>query len=296
MADQEQTGHKSKATEVGDRSLHAQGATGRAVSLRKVKENIELRRWAEILFDSYRTGTPIEPLSETDPGLGVREAHLIQKMFAERLRSWLGGEVIGYKLGLTSRPMQELLGVNTPDYAPVLSTMSHNSGERVGIGSAIAPKAEAEITLIMEKTLRGPGVTALAAARAVEGAVASIEVVDSRVADWRIKLVDTVADLGSSRAAVLGDRVVPVDFDLRWCGMAIYHNGDLAGTGAGAACMGSPFIAVAWLANELANYGEVLEAGTFVLTGALHAAFPVASGDTVWASFDRLGSVSVSFG
>ena len=261
-----------------------------------VRTSAELRRWAEVLFDSYRTGIPIEPLSETVPGLGVEDAHQIQTLLVERLQAWMGGEVIGYKLGLTSRPMQELLGVNTPDYAPVLSTMSHNSGERVDISSTIAPKAEAEITLMMGETLRGPGVTALAAARAVEGALASIEVVDSRIADWRIKLVDTVADLGSSRAAVISDRVVPVDFDLRVCGTAIYHNGDLAGTGAGAACMGSPFNALAWLANELAKYGEELSAGTFVLTGALHAAFPVAPGDNVWASFDRLGSVSVTFG
>ena len=261
-----------------------------------MRKKAGLRRWAEVLFDSYRTGTPIEPLSETVPDLGVKDAHRIQKMFVDKLQSWLGGEVIGYKLGLTSRPMQELLGVNTPDFAPVLSTMSHNSGERVEISSAIAPKAEAEVTLMMGDTLRGPGVTALAAARAVEGALASIEVVDSRIADWRIKLVDTVADLGSSRAAVISDRVVPVDFDLSVCGTAIYHNGDLAGTGAGAACMGSPFNALAWLANELAEYGEELAAGTFVLTGALHAAFPVAPGDSVRASFDRLGSVAVGFG
>ncbi|MCE2527460.1 MAG: fumarylacetoacetate hydrolase family protein [Actinomycetia bacterium] len=255
----------------------------------------KLRGYAQALFDSYRTGEPIEPLSETDPSMEVGDAHLIQKMLAEHLQSWLGGRMIGYKLGLTSEPMQKLLGVDTPDFAPVISTMTHNSGERVDIGSAIAPKAEAEITLMMGETLRGPGVTALEAARAVEGAVASIEVVDSRVADWRIKLVDTVADLGSSRAAVLGDRVVPVDFDLRWCGMAIYHNGGLAGTGAGAACMGSPLIALAWLANELARYDQELEAGSFVLTGALHSAFPVKPGDNVWASFDRLGSVSVNF-
>ncbi len=266
-----------------------------AIFVKAMKNKRVLNRWADILFDSYRSGVPIEPLSDMDPTLEVEDAHAIQKMFAEKLISWLGGELIGYKLGLTSEPMQKLLGVNTPDYAPVISTMAHNSGERVDIDSAIAPKAEAEITLMVGETLRGPGVTALAASRAVEGAVASIEVVDSRVADWRIKLVDTVADLGSSRAAVLSDRVVPVDFDLRWCGMAIYHNGDLAGTGAGAACMGSPFTALAWLANELARYGEELTAGSFVLTGALHAAIAVKPADTVWAVFDRLGSVSVSF-
>ena len=251
--------------------------------------------WAETLFESYRTGVAIEPLSDADPSLDPGDAHRIQGMFATKLMDWMGGQVIGYKLGLTSEPMQKLLGVDTPDFGPVISTMAHNSGERVSLETAIAPKAEAEITLMLGETLRGPGVTALAAARAVEGAVASIEVVDSRVADWRIKLVDTIADLGSSRAAVLADRVVPVDFDLRWCGVAIYHNGDLAGTGAGAACMGSPFNALAWLANELALHDEELPAGCFVLTGALHAAFPVEAGDTVWASFDRLGSVSVSF-
>ena len=255
----------------------------------------KLEQWAEILFESYRSGVAIEPLTETDPSLEVGDGHLIQKMFAEKLLSWSGGRQIGYKLGLTSEPMQKLLGVDTPDFGPVISTMTFNSGERVGLGPMIAPKAEAEIALVMRESLRGPGITAQAAARAVEGAAASIEIVDSRVADWRIKLVDTIADLGSSRAAVLSDRVVPVDFDLRWCGMAIYRNGDLAGTGAGAACMGSPFNALAWLANELAEYDEELSAGSFVLTGALHAAFGVKGGDTVWAVFDRLGSVSVSF-
>ena len=263
--------------------------------MRVVRSEKVLNQWAETLFESYRTGVAIEPLSDADPSLDPGDAHRIQGIFASKLMDWMGGQVIGYKLGLTSEPMQKLLGVDTPDFGPVISTMAHNSGERVSLETAIAPKAEAEITLMLGESLRGPGVTALAAARAVEGAVASIEVVDSRVADWRIKLVDTIADLGSSRAAVLGDRVVPVDFDLRLCGAAIYHNGDLAGTGAGAACMGSPFNALAWLADELALHDEELPAGCFVLTGALHAAFPVEAGDTVWASFDRLGSVSVSF-
>lgn len=260
-----------------------------------VKDARVVERWAETLFASYRTGVPIEPLSDTDPSLDVGDAHRIQGRFASKLIDWMGGQVIGYKLGLTSEPMQELLGVDTPDFGPVISTMTHSAGERVGLENAIAPKAEAEITLMLGETLRGPGVTARSAARAVEGAMASIEVVDSRVADWRIKLVDTIADLGSSRAAVLSHRVVPVDFDLRWCGVAVFHNGDLAGTGAGAECMGSPFNALAWLANELALYDEELPAGCFVLTGALHAAFPVKAGDTVWAAFDRLGSASVSF-
>ncbi len=142
----------------------------------------ELDQWAEILFESYRTGAAIEPMSDADPSLEVADAHQIQKMFAEKLISWLGGRVIGYKLGLTSEPMQKLLGVDTPDFGPVISTMTHNSGDRIELGTAIAPKAEAEITLMMGETLRGPGVTGLAAARAVEGAVAFIEVVDSR---WR---------------------------------------------------------------------------------------------------------------
>lgn len=257
------------------------------------------QQFAADLFRAYQTGEAIEPLTDQDPSLQEEDAYRIQKHYTEKLLGTGDARLIGYKVGLTSHAMQTMLGVDTPDFGPVLSNMTHDSGAEVEMDSAegpmIAPKVEGEIVLVLKETLAGPGVTALAAARATEGAVASIEIIDSRVRDWRIKLADTVSDLGSAKAAVLSPRVVPVDFDLRLCGMTISRNGELVHTAAGAASLGNPFNALAWLANKLAKYGAELTAGQFVMTGSLHPAFEVRRGDTVRAVFDRLGAVSVSF-
>lgn len=256
-------------------------------------------QFAADLFRAYRTGEAIEPLTDQDPSLQEDDAYRIQKYYTQKLLGTGDARLIGYKVGLTSKAMQTMLGVDTPDFGPVLSNMTHHSGAVVELDSAeepmIAPKVEGEIVLVLKETLSGPGVTALAAARATEGAVASIEIIDSRIQDWRIKLADTVSDLGSARAAVLSSRIVPVDFDLRLCGMTITRNGELVHTAAGAASLGNPFNSLAWLANKLAQYDTELSAGQFVMTGSLHPAFEIRSGDTVRAVFDRLGPVSVSF-
>ena len=133
------------------------------------------------------------------------------------------------------------------------------------------------------------------AGASVSGAIAAIEMVDSRIEDWKIKLPDTIADLASSAAAVLSSRVMPVDFDPKLCGMVISRNGETVATGAGAAALGDPVAAVAWLANKLAPFDITLEPGHFIMTGALHAAFDVQPGDLIEAEFDRLGPVSMRF-
>ena len=167
--------------------------------------------------------------------------------------------------------------------------------ETLTVSDYIHPKVEAEIALVLSRDVQGPGVSLLDASRSIEGAVAAIELVDSRIADWKIKLPDTIADLASAGSSILGSRVVPVDFDLRLTGMVMSRNGERVATGAGAAALGNPVYAVAWLANTLAPFGVTLEAGSFVMTGSLHAAFDVAPGDVVRADFDRLGSVRVRF-
>ncbi len=246
------------------------------------------------LYEARRDRVAIEPLSSRHD-LDVQDAYRIQRALVARILDD-GGHVIGWKLGLTSAPMQELLGVDEPDYGPVLSSMAHDSGVVLSLDDFIQPKVEAEIALVLGEDLQGPDVTALDAQRAVAGACAAIEVVDSRIADWRITLVDTVADLASSAATVRGTRVVPlVGFDPRLVGMVIRRNGALVATGAGAAALGDPVAAVAWLANTLAGFGEVLEAGHLVMTGSLHAAFDVGPGDRIEATFDRLGRVDCSF-
>lgn len=254
-----------------------------------------LQEHADALYAARRQGQPVAPLSETDPGLTVADAYAIQGRLLERLLAD-GGEIVGYKLGLTSKPMQQLLGVHEPDYGPVLSSMVHDDGAEFALGELIAPRIEAEIALVLDRPLTGPGVTTVEAARAVAGAVAALEVVDSRVKDWRITLVDTIADLASCAAIVTAARVVPLDgFDLRQTGMVIRRNGTVESTGAGAAALGNPLTALAWLANTLGPYGVTLAAGQVIMTGSLHRAFDVAPGDRVRAEFDRLGSVACRF-
>jgi 2-keto-4-pentenoate hydratase len=247
------------------------------------------------LYAARRDRRPVAPFSEVDPSLTAADAYEIQRRFVARLLDD-GGTVVGYKLGLTSKPMQELLGVHEPDYGPVLSSMVHDDGVVLAVADYLQPRIEAEIALVLDEPLRGPGVTTVQAARAVGGAVAALELVDSRIEDWRISLVDTIADLASSAAIVLGSRVVPLDgFDPRLVGMVIRRNGAVEATGAGAAALGNPVGAVAWLANTLAPFDVTLEAGHVIMTGSLHRAFPVAPGDRIRAEFDRLGPVGCRF-
>lgn len=245
---------------------------------------------AEALYAARRDRRPIEPFTDADPAMTADDAYEVQTCFASMLLE--GGDAVsGYKLGLTSKAMQKMMGISDPDYGPVLHSMVHE-GE-LDASSFIRPRAEAEIALVLDRPLAGPNVTSIEAARAVGGAVAAIEVVDSRIADWRIKLADTISDLASIGGVVLSSRIVPIDFDLRLVGMTFSLNGSVVATGAGAAALGNPITALAWLANTLAPHGVTLEPGMFVMTGALHAAVDVDSGDVVRADFDRLGPVSL---
>ncbi len=245
---------------------------------------------ARALYEARRTRTPIPPFTDTDPELTAEDGYAVQQALVSMLLAD-GDTISGWKLGLTSTAMQEMIGVSEPDYGPVLRSMVLEP--EVDTSALIAPKAEAEIAVVLERPLRGPDVTTLDAARAIGGAVAAIEVVDSRIEDWRIKLPDTIADLASCGGAVMSTRIVPVDFELRLVGMAFSVNGELRATGAGAAALGDPVVTVAWLANTLAPYGVTLEPGQFVMTGSLHAAVDVTAGDVVRADFDRLGSVTL---
>lgn len=249
---------------------------------------------AQRLYDARQARVPIAPLTETHPELGPDDAYSVQRAFVDLLLAG-GGHVVGYKLGLTSKPMQDLLGVTQPDFGPVLSSMVFDDGVTVDLDHYIQPKVEAEIALVLDGPLAGPDVTNADAGAAVGGVFGAIEMVDSRIRDWKIRFIDTVADLASSAATVKGPRVVPMDFDPRLCGMVITKNGETVATGAGAAALGNPVYAVAWLANTLAPYGVTLEPGQFVMTGSLHAAFDVAPGDHVVAEFDRLGLVTMHF-
>jgi 2-keto-4-pentenoate hydratase len=248
---------------------------------------------AAALYDARRTRVPIAPPSDTDPGLTLADGYLVQQGIVRRYLAD-GDRVVGYKLGLTSTPMQQMLGVDSPDFAPVMASHVNVDGAAVEAAAYIAPRLEAEIALVLGSELAGPDCTPIDVVRATEGVVPALELVDSRVADWRITLPDTVADMASSGAIVIGGRTTAVaDVDLRLIGMVLTRDGGVVATGAGAAALGNPAAAVAWLVRTLHPLGASLPAGSVVMTGALHAAVPIAPGETYRAEFDRLGSVTV---
>lgn len=248
---------------------------------------------AKALYEARRTRTPIAPFTDADPTLGMADGYAIQQELV-RLLLADGDRVIGYKVGLTSVPMQKMIGVDSPDYGPVLASTVYADGATIPLSAFIAPKVEAEIVFTLGSRLAGPGVTVDQARAAIASASAGMEIVDSRIADWRIKLADTVADLASNGAMATADRPVPiVDFDPRLTGMVMTRNGELVDTAAGAAALGDPVAVVAWLANTLGEHGVALEAGHLVMTGALHAAVALSPGDVFTAEFDRLGSVTI---
>jgi len=248
---------------------------------------------ARALYEARRTGRPIEPFTDGDPSLGMADGYAVQQHLVRMLLDD-GEKIVGYKVGLTSRPMQQMVGVGSPDYGPVLASTVYASGAELPLGSFIQPRLEAEIVFVLGDRLAGPGVSVADASRATSGVAAAMEIIDSRIVGWRIKLADTVADLASNGAVVISSRIVPLaGLDTRLIGMVLTRGGQLTDTGAGAAALGDPLRVVAWLANTLGEHGVALEPGHLVMTGSMHAAVPIAAGDVFRAEFDRLGPVTV---
>ena len=192
--------------------------------------------------------------------------------------------------------MQQQLGVDQPDYGPLLSGHVVEPGGTVTIGDLIAPRVEAEIAFVLDKPLKGPGIEPADVLAAGAAVAASIEIIDSRIANWKIKLPDTIADMASSaRIVVSADRYRLEDLDLPAERAVMELNGEAVSEGLGAAVLGDPVAAVAWAANTLGRLGITLEAGHIIMPGAMHASVPVSAGDVVRARFDRLGPVTVQF-
>ena len=208
---------------------------------------------------------------------------------------WKVSEAVSL-LGSAKTPMAEYFSSQGAAKVggPVLASTVYASGAAVPLAGFIQPRIEAEIVFVMGDRLAGPGVSVADASRATSGVAAAMEIIDSRIAGWRIRLADTVADLASNGAVVISSRIVPLaGLDTRLIGMMLTRNGELADTGAGAAALGDPLTVVAWLANTLGEHGIALEPGHLVMTGSMHAAVPMAAGDVFRAEFDRLGPVTV---
>jgi 2-keto-4-pentenoate hydratase len=250
---------------------------------------------ATALLEAYDSRVPLPPLTADLPDLSVSHAYAIQ---LAQVTAWnaAGAVVKGHKVGLTSAAMQRQLGVDQPDFGHLLDTMFLPEGVTADIGRFLQPKAEPEIAFVLGRPLRGPGVTVADAIAAVDFVLPALEIIDSRIADWKITLPDTIADNASSGAVVLGSRPVkPGALDLSLTGCLLYRNGRIEGTGAGGAVLGSPVNALVWLANTLGPLGVTLDAGHVILPGSVCAAVGFGPGDTVSATFDRIGTVSVTF-
>ena len=250
---------------------------------------------AASLAEAYRSGVPVDPLVQTYPDITVDDAYAIQQLqLTSRLDQ--GARVVGYKVGLTSAVMQHQMGVDQPDYGYLLDEMTYLENAPVPVENFLQPKVEPEIAFVLGRDVSGPNATVAQVMGAIEYVVPALEIIDSRVRDWQIGLLDTVADNASSGGVVLGSRPTAlVDQDLRLAGCNLYVNGRIVGTGAGGAVLGSPLTAAVWLINTLGARGVTLRPGQVVLSGSVTAAVSVASGDTVSAQIAGLGTVTTRF-
>jgi 2-keto-4-pentenoate hydratase len=255
----------------------------------------QLEAAALALWDAEATKVVIGPLTEAYPTIDVVDAYEIQLVNIRR-RLAAGAQVRGHKVGLSAKAMQQMLGVHEPDYGHLLDDMFVDEGSSVAASRFCQPRAEIEVAFVLGDRLEGPGVTIADVVRATDYVLPSIEIVDSRLADWKIKIQDTIADNASSAALVLGGRPTRLtDVDPALIGATLRKNGEIVETGCSGAVLGNPVIAVAWLANKVAQFGVALEPGHVIMPGSCTRMIPVAAGDHVRADFDRLGHVAVRF-
>lgn len=253
----------------------------------------EIAALADRLVQAQQTRTGCPPLRDTITDIDT--AYAVQSLNVRR-RVDAGERVVGRKIGLTSLAVQRQLGVDSPDFGALFAADTYSDGEPVDLSRFLLPRVEAEVAFVMAQDLDIDSPTAVDVLRATDFVLPAIEIVDSRVAGWDIKLVDTVADNASGAATVLGLTPVPLaGLDLRTAGMVIEHRGDVVSVGTGAACLGNPVTAVVWLARELARRGDPLRAGDLVLSGALGPVVPVTGPGVYEARIDGVGSVRAAF-
>lgn len=247
------------------------------------------------LLSAHATGIPIAPITSTHPGLTVEDAYAVQLHQVARWKH-SGRRIVGYKVGLTSMAMQQQLGVDQPDFGHLFDDMVLDASAPVSLDRYIAPRIEPEISFVLSKDLRGPCLTLEDVADAVDHAVVSLEIIDSRIADWKITLADTIADNASSGGVLTGDDTAVLGtVDLAAMPVTLERNGELVGEGVGAAVLGDPLEGVRWLANTLGALGTTLEAGSLIMAGSVTAAVEVRPGDRIRADFGELGNLEVDF-
>lgn len=251
---------------------------------------------ARLLRKAQETGVPCPPVRTLLAEGDLELAYAVQEINTGHARE-KGRRIVGRKIGLTAKAVQRQLGVDQPDYGMLFADMELGDGEVLPWGAVLQPKAEAEVALVLARDIDHEDVTLPELVAASAYVLPAIEIVGSRVANWDISIVDTIADNASSGAYVLGATPRKLgDVDLRLCGMAMFKGGEPVSVGAGVACLGHPLNAALWLARTMARVGRPLKAGELVLTGALGPMVPVQPGDVLQARVGGLGSVTAAFG
>lgn len=255
---------------------------------------------ADQLWQAAASGQPIAPVRAQIEAAAIdgdllAAAYAVQQLVTQR-RLQAGARLVGRKIGLTSLAVQKQLGVDSPDFGALFADMAVGDGEEIAWSRLMQPKVEAEIALVLARDLRHDKHTVADLIGATAYALPAIEVVGSRIANWDIRLLDTVADNASASLFVLGTRPVKLSkLDLAGCGMVMERRGEPVSVGAGAACLGNPLNAAVWLADVLARMGTPLVAGDVLMTGALGPMAVVEPGDVFSAQVEGLGAVRAAF-
>jgi 2-keto-4-pentenoate hydratase len=250
---------------------------------------------AEKLYRAEKTYTPIHLITSQYPDITAEDAYRIQLSYVDKRLKNDGVTIIGKKIGLTSEAMRIMVNVDEPDYGHLFNDMYYEIDVEIDTSNMIQPKIEPEIAFILKKELKGPGIKVTDVIEATAGVMPSFEIIDSRL-DGKIKFEDTVADNGSSAKLILGNQMADIKYvDLRTTGLVFEKNGKIIDTAAGAAVMGNPAVAVAWLANKLYFYGISLKPGEIILSGSFTKAYDIQPGDIYSATFGRIGMVKALF-
>ena len=256
---------------------------------------VDTEAMGHVLFEALKSGQPVPPLTEQFPNMSIDEAYNVSLAFLNARRSENNETVIGKKIGVTSKPVQDMLGVYQPDFGFLTDAMVAKDG-KVIVNNHIAPRAEAEIAFKLKHSLKGPNVTAQDVIAATDYVCPCFEIVDSRIKDWKIAIGDTIADNASCGVFVLGDeKIDPSGLNMAELEVIVEKNGVEISRGRGSAVQGAPENAVAWLANTLGKYDIPFNAGEIILSGSLVPLEPVVRGDQMSMTILGFGECTVEF-
>lgn len=260
-----------------------------------VLDDATIEAIADELVEAGRTRTPVPLLTARHPGMTVEDAYRVQKLWRERGEA-AGRVVAGHKIGLTSRAMQQATGITEPDYGVIFNDAILENGCTVDWAAYTHPRIEVELAFLLKEDLQGPDVTLPEVLRATEYVVPALEILDSRIEMEGRTIVDTISDNAALGAMVVGGTpVLPDAVDLRWAAAILFRNEVVEETGVAAGVLNHPASGVAWLANKLAAHGEALKAGEIILAGSFTRPLWLGRGDTIFADYGRLGTITCHF-